>query len=301
VKEQAHLSPFVEPADYTPYFLFCILDPMAKKKGKQYPIAHWSFSSLLSYLRNPLAWYKRYVLRIYDTPRSPASVIGVAGHIALEHFYQGLGKPEAIEHGLVYLRNIPDFEINFGVAKTRTERKKKRAHMEKDYLQAIGFYLARAPRHRVVGVEVKGVAKVSGLPLPVKSVADLVVESKGNPGCLDVVDHKFVESFSKSKAAKPLFALQAMFNYFVVLALYKKPLKRFIIIECKKSKNKDGRSQLRRYVINYEECRETFTLFERLIQDASAEIRTKKKYLPNPSDMFDGEDSYELYRLQLAD
>ena len=256
---------------------------------------------MLSYLRNPLAWYKRYVLKIYDTPRGPAAIVGVAGHVALEHYYQGFGKPESVAKGLEYLQSVPDFEINFGVAETRVARKAKRKKMEADYHQAIGFYLARAPRYKVIGVEVRGVAKVKGLPLPVKSVADLVVESKGNEGCLDIVDHKFVESFSKSKAAKPLFALQAIFNYFVITSLYGKPVCRFIVVECKKSKNKDGRSQLRKYVIEYEKEGETFELFRRLITDATKEIASKRTYLPNPSDMFEGEDSYEMYRLRLAE
>jgi DNA segregation ATPase FtsK/SpoIIIE, S-DNA-T family len=273
-----------------------------RKAGKSaLPIEYWSYSSLMSYLRNPLAWYKRYVLKIYDTPRGPAAVVGVAGHAALEHYYTGFTKEQAVALGLEYLRGVPDFEINFGVAKSKAAMRAKRALMERDYLQAIGFYLARAPRHKVIGAEVKGVAKVKGLPLPVKSVADLVVESKGNPGCLDIVDHKFVDSFSKGKAAKPLFTLQAVFNYYVICALYGKPVKRFIVVECKKSKNKDGRSQLRRYVIDYEKEGETFEVFRRLITDASTDIKKRRAYLPNPSDMFDGEDSYDMYRLRLAE
>src|SRR5437868_12083212 len=50
------------------------------------PIQYWSYSSLMSFLRNPLAWYKRYVQRIYDTPRTPAAVVGSAAHLALQHF-----------------------------------------------------------------------------------------------------------------------------------------------------------------------------------------------------------------------
>jgi S-DNA-T family DNA segregation ATPase FtsK/SpoIIIE len=274
---------------------------MARRARKEYPITHWSYSALMSYLRNPLAWYKRYVLKIYDTPRSPSAVIGVAGHYALEHFYQGFDKEQAVEMGRSKLREVPDFEINFGVAKTRAAKKKKREDMERDYLQAIGFYLERPPRHKVVGVEVRGLAKVKGVPLPLKSISDLVVESKGNPGCLDIVDHKFVDTFSKSKSAKPLFALQAVFNYYTISALYKKPVKRFIIVECKKSRNKDGSSQLRKYTIEYADCRDTFEVFHRLVKEASAELLTRKTYLPNPSDMFDGEDSYDLYRLRLTE
>src|SRR3989344_1994230 len=115
------------------------------KKKKRLPIKHWSHSSLMAFLRNPLAWYKRYVEEIYDTPTTPAAGVG-------------------IQKGLEYVRSIGDFEINFGRAKARKARKGKRLAMEKEYLQAISYYLARSPRHKVLGVEVRGVVEVEGLP-----------------------------------------------------------------------------------------------------------------------------------------
>src|SRR3989344_9640763 len=96
------------------------------KTGKsRYPIKHWSHSSLMAFLRNPLAWYKRYVEEIYDNPRTPASIVGSAGHLALENFYSDIPKELSIQKGLEYLRNIADFEIDFGRAKTRAAKKKK--------------------------------------------------------------------------------------------------------------------------------------------------------------------------------
>jgi hypothetical protein len=264
------------------------------------PIKHWSHSSLIAFLRNPLAWYKRYVEGIYDVPSSPSGVVGRAGHVALQNFYGGIKKEGAIELGLEHLRNVPDFEINFGKAKTRAAKKKKRAAMEREYLQAILFYLARPPHYDVLGVEVKGTVEVAGLPLPLKSVSDLVVRSKVARGALDIVDHKFVDSFSALKKDKPLFVIQAMFNYYVVRELYKKPVRRFILQECKKRKNTDGASQMRKYVIDYKDYKEEFALFHRLITDATAEISRPRVYLPNPSDMFEGEDSFNIYRLGLA-
>jgi hypothetical protein len=130
------------------------------KKAK-YPIAHWSYSSLMAFLRNPLAWYKRYVEEVYDTPSSPSGIVGRAAHAALQHFYEMQlfdeeGKAKAIQAGLGYLRGVPDFEINFGKAQSRRAQKEKRLSMEREYEQAIGFYLARPPRHKVLGVEVRG-------------------------------------------------------------------------------------------------------------------------------------------------
>lgn len=272
-----------------------------KKVSAKYPIKHWSYSSLLSFLRNPLAWQKRYVEGVYDTPSSPSGVIGRAGHVALQHYYGGLGKSAAVDLGLEYLRNVSDFEIDFGVAKSKRAQKEKRLAMERDYLQAISFYLEHPPRYKnIVGIEVSALAHVPGIPLPIKAISDLVVESRIDPGALDIVDHKFVDSFSPLGADKPLFILQAIFNYYTVTQEFKKPVKRFILQECKKRKNKDGRSQMRRYVISYDEYREDFVVFHRLLQEATVEIGRIRHFLPNPSDMFEGKNSFDIYRMSLG-
>src|SRR3989344_3001241 len=148
---------------------------MAKKK--KLPIKHWSHSSLMAFLRNPLAWYKRYVEEIYDTPRTPASIVGSAGHAALEHFYSGAAKEVAVKLGVEYMRKIGSFEMVSGREKRKKARRAKRPAMEREYLQAISYYLAKPPKHKVLGVEVKGVAEIPGLPLPIKAVSDLVVAS----------------------------------------------------------------------------------------------------------------------------
>ena len=253
----------------------------------------------MSFLRNPLAWYKRYVQRVYDTPRTPSSVVGSAGHLALQHFYSGIDKSGAIDLGLEYLRNVADFEINFGKAKTKAAKRYKRLIMEQEYLQAINFYLEKAPKHKVIGVELRATAKVVGIPLPLKAVSDLVVESKIQRGALDVIDHKFVETFSPAGKDKTLFVIQAMFNYYTVKAQYGKPVRRFILYELKKRRNIDGSSQLRRYVIDFSEQKAAFRVFHRLVNDATRHLMHTKHFLPNPSDMFEGENSFDIYRLDL--
>ncbi|MEK7601558.1 MAG: PD-(D/E)XK nuclease family protein [Patescibacteria group bacterium] len=265
------------------------------------PIKHWSHSSLMSYLRNPLAWYKRYVEQVFDTPSNPASVVGRAGHLALQHYYSGIAADGAIELGLEYLRNVADFEINFGRFKSKREKRKKREHMEREYLQAIAFYLDKAPKYKVLGVEVKATAEVAGLPLPLKAVSDLVVESRGHSGEVDIVDHKFVDSFSPAGAQKTLFVMQALFNYYTIGQAFGKPVRRFILHECKKRKNADGSPQMRRYVIDFAEQQNAFAVFHRLVNDVTAEIATRRVFLPNPSDMFEGENSFDIYRLGLIE
>jgi hypothetical protein len=256
----------------------------------------------MSFLRNPLAWYKRYVERIYDTPSTPSGVIGRACHVALQHFYGGIAKDGAIHLGLQHLRGVSDFEVNFGkAARSRKAQKEKRAAMEREYVQAIGFYLAKPPRHKVIGVEVAGLARVDGLPIPIKAISDLVVESRGDPKSVDIVDHKFVDAFSKLGAGKTLFVIQAIFNYYTVREMYGKPVKRFIFQECRKKKNADGSPQMRRHVIEFANCKEEFKVFHRLLRDATREISRPRLYLPNPSDMFEGENSFDIYKMGLLE
>lgn len=253
----------------------------------------------MAYLRNPLAWYKRYVEQVYDTPSGPSSIVGRAAHKALEHYYSGIGKEGAIELGLEYMRSVSDFEINFGRATSRIAKKKKREAMEREYVQAASFFLERPPKYRVVAVEAKATVKVEGLPLPIKAVSDLVVQSGVDRRGLDIVDYKFVDHWSPRKADKALFVIQAIFNYYTVKKTFGKPVRRFIVLECKKSRNKDGSSQVRRYVIDFRTFRKEFILFNRLVRDASEHLRHTKIFLPNPSDMFEGEDSLSLYHMHL--
>ena len=78
-------------------------------------------------------------------------------------------------------------------------------------------------------------------------------------------------------------------------------MRRFIVYECKKTKNADGSSQMRRHIIDYRVHKEDFKVFHRLINDATEEIRRRRIYLPNPSDMFEGDNSFDIYRLGLVD
>ncbi len=253
----------------------------------------------MAFLRNPLAWHKRYVEEVYDTPSGPASVVGRAAHTALQHYYGGVDVESAIALGLEYLRTVADFEINFGKAKTKSARKAKRGAMEREYLQAVNFYLARPPKHKVLGVEVKATVDVEGLPLPIKAVSDVVAVSKVDPRGLDIIDHKFVSAFSPHKSDKAPYILQAIFNYYTVKKTFGKPVRRFIVQECKISRNVDGSPQMRRHVIDFRTFREEFIIFNRLVRDATTALAHMKVFLPNPSDLFEGENSFDIYRINL--
>ena len=71
--------------------------------------------------------------------------------------------------------------------------------------------------------------------------------------------------------------------------------------ECKKTKNRDGKPQLRSHYIDFQDHQDEFRFFHDLLADATEDLLTRKKFLPNPSDMFEGKQSIEIYRLKLID
>ena len=111
---------------------------------------------------------------------------------------------------------------------------------------------------------------------------------------------KIVASFGKKETENPLFMLQALFNYYTVLSEFKKPVRRFLVYECKKTKNKNGRSQLRRHIIDFREHEDEFAFFHQLVSDATEDLLSRKTFLPNPMDMFEGKNSLEVYRMKLV-
>jgi len=58
---------------------------------------------------------------------------------------------------------------------------------------------------------------------------------------------------------------------------------------------------MRRYAINFDNCSEEFEIFRRLLNDATEDLMRRRVFLPNPSDMFEGENSFDIYRLGLAE
>jgi hypothetical protein len=70
-------------------------------------IDYWSYSSMSSFLSNPLAFKKKYVLKIYDDIKSPSSVVGGAGHKALEMYFKGgMDVDAAVKAGLDVINNL---------------------------------------------------------------------------------------------------------------------------------------------------------------------------------------------------
>lgn len=262
-------------------------------QSKTYPIDYWSYSALTKFLANPIAFKKRYILKIYDTQVGISGLVGQAGHEALKYFYQGVEASKAIEHGLDYIHQKPDSEIDFGKTGTREQ-------VLKTYTQAIDFYLAEAPTYpKIISVEEAITEAVDGFPLPMKAISDLVVEENGE---LVIVDHKFVKSHTDGELPNPHYIIQSFFNYYTILAKYKRAASRMVFQECKTAKNKDGSPQIQQYIIEFEKYPHYLDFFKRIYNDATRELgREDKLYLPNFSDNYDGQNSFDIYIQDLID
>lgn len=259
-------------------------------------IDYWSYSSMSALLSNPMGFKKKYILKQYDDISSPTSVVGTAGHKALEVYYQGMSQDEAIAVGLKTITEKSDMGIDYG--KTGSREK-----MIKNYTQAIGFMFAEMkPPHELLGVEESitiEATSISGAPLalPIKVKADIIGRNK--QGELEITDHKFVGSYTDGSVDNFRHWLQAMFNYYAVKAKYGEAPARMIFNECKVSLNsgeRKGEPQLQPYTFEFDSTAD-FATFEKLYNEATRLINLPGMvFLPNPNDIFDGQITFELFR-----
>lgn len=248
------------------------------------------------FLRNRLAFKKKYILKIYDDLYGPSAIVGQACHKALEGYYVHGDLAAAVKSGLQHIDQLPDTGIDYGKTGSRET-------IIKNYTQAINTYIAEAPKpFKILGIEKSITTAINVLgqdmPLPAKSFSDLIVENE--QGEIEIWDHKFVARFTDSEEDKGIFIIQAMFNYHTVAAEYGKAPKRMLFIECKTSVNKDGSPQVQPYEIDFDKHPDYFALFANLYNDCTREImKSDVTFLPNFQDAFDGQNSFENYKAQI--
>lgn len=259
-------------------------------------IGFWSYSSMTTLLRNPLAFKKKFVLKIYDDIDSPSAVVGKSAHKALEAYYNGKEQSDAIQVGLDVIDNTSDSGINYGKTGSR-------ANIISTYTQAINFYFQELPiAHEILGVELEAVAEIETieptprkLSLPAKSFSDLVI--RNSLGEIEIIDHKFVRSYSDGDVDNFSHFIQAMFNFHTIRAKFGESPKRMIFNECKVSKNKDHTPQIQPYIVEFENAYADFATFYKLYDDCTKYVNNPNAiFLPNPSDIFDGQITFEVYR-----
>lgn len=268
---------------------------MNNMQETQMPINRFSYSSFVQLLRNPLIFKMKHILNIYDTPSGMSAMIGKACHKALEYRYtdQEQQIADVIQVGMDYLTETSDGYIDYG----KTDSREK---MLKGYTQAMQFYFAEEPKyHKIISVEEKWESEcktVYGdtLPLPMTGKADLVHQFSDNPEDVEIIDTKFTVSFTNYDTEDYIKIIQSMFMYHLLFATKGIKAKRMIFREVKRTKNDDGTPQVRDWAIPFDH-EPYFIIFYNLFNDAVKFLKRDPIFLPNLSDMFDGEQSGLLY------
>lgn len=266
------------------------------------PVTKLSYSAMTQLLRNPIMFKFKYILNVYDGLMSVSGMVGRGCHEALKVYYGGgpddvlvpVDRDEAIgvarEWGLKYLEEYPDSGINFGKTGSREE-------MLKRYARTMDFYFKEEPEyHEIIMCEKKMDAEIKTmdgdvLPLPAVCVPDLVVRNAD--GTIDIIDTKFVGSYTDHDNEDYIKIIQAMFLFHVLLANNVKA-DRVLFREVKTSENKDGTDQIRDYAIPCDHS-PYHMIFYNLYRDVVKYLSNDPVFLPNLSDPFDGEQAGLIY------
>lgn len=261
-------------------------------------IDYWSYSSMSALLSNPLNFKKKYILKVYDDPMSPSGVVGTACHkVAEAYFGNGKEQDEAIQAGYDYIASVSDSEIDYGKTGSRE-------NILKTFEQGVRFFFEELPQyHEILAVETAITTEITSvdgntLPLPAKAKIDLI--SRNKLGEIEVIDWKFTKSYTDESVTDFGKFLQAMFDYHIVKAKYDEAPARVIFREVKLSKNKDNTPQIQDYVIDFKEgtIYGDFATFYKLYNETTKYVSSPTSlYLPNPNDYFNGQNSFDSFRL----
>lgn len=249
-----------------------------------------SYSALICFLNNQIQFKKRYIAKVYDDPKSPALVVGSAIHTMIEHKLKGEPPEDAITAGLETIENVADYEIDYG--KTGSRQK-----MLDTYQALTTTVLNELPEYtNIIDVEGKLDAEVSisGKKIPMTGRIDLVRDL--GDGTIEILDWKSVTTYSVEDEENYKYVIQAWFYVLLAELKYGKSVSRVVFQEIKKTLNRDGSPQIHGYVLTREQILEANSTIGRVVKEVYEYISNPvAKYFPNPSDMMNGKQSFEIY------
>lgn len=273
-----------------------------------FPVQHYSYSSMVKFSTNPIMFRINYLNRDkIESTKNVSSVIGSAFHHAMEVYYRGnpdlMPKDESqgIEFGLKSGMNFLE-EYNDGFIEFSKEVENKQKAFDlftflfTSYVQEKPYN----PKEEIIAVEEKIVEKINlewrgmklGMPVPLKGIPDKIVRVNGK---LEIKDYKTCRSFSDPEKIDGAKIIQAIISYFLVYAKYGEAPYKFTYEEAKMTKNREGGPQVKEYEIIYEEHELYFDFFFRFYQDMTDALNGKMVYVPNVNTFFDNEVSIIAY------
>lgn len=277
-----------------------------KTEPGEFPLKHYSYSSLVAFTTNPILFKLRYIQgQQIETTRGISGVVGQAFHKALEVYYGGsdlaiTNEAEAVEYGLKagaeYLQAYNDGYIEYS---TTIPNKEKAYEL---VVEAFKSYIAYKPwdQEEVVAIEEKLEENIDvewrgqrvALPVKLKGYIDKIVRVDGK---LKIVDYKTVRAFANEDKIDGAKIIQAVQYYLLAYAKYGEEPHSITYQEVKLSKNRDGSPQVREYEMVYGENDLYFDLYFRLYEDVTRAINGEQVYVPNFYAMFDNEIALVAY------
>lgn len=247
---------------------------------------------------------------------NPSGVVGRAAHKTVEHFLKGGMKDldSAIDVGQEYIDQFSDAGIDYG--KTGSREK-----MNTNFTKAITNYFEECPdweNREILFIEERFTEVIhdhmgNKMPLPAVCVVDVVWRSKKEEvfggkaypkGSIFIEDHKFVSSYTNDDDGiiDPTKVRQAFFNFLTIRENLKEEPVAILYRETKLSKNSNGDAQCQYYPIDFKYIESELPAFINIMNDCTRYLMQPEViFLPNPSDMFDGKDSWQTYRDGLID
>jgi len=276
---------------------------MVKKPSplsKDFPINKYNYSAWNKFSTNPFMFKVNVINGEYfNVAGSVSGVLGNAVHEALNIYFggnqdfptsadPGMAMAEALNYGMEFIKNYNEAFIQYSSTIPNKEKlQEKFAFCFGNFMKDGGYNDGR----EVIFSEkkIEHTVEVNGklLPIPLNGKIDLVYRDK--QGRIIIEDHKTCYNFSDNEKIDGAKLVQAVFYFFLVYAeLGEKPYA-IKYNECRYAQNKDGSSQVRPYVMPYDELPLAFELFYRLYDDITDALLGKQVYIPNFNALFDNE------------
>lgn len=273
------------------------------KEAGAFPLDTISYSKMRRFSSNPIL-FKVEALNgdRFDTASSITSVIGSAGHKALEVYYGQsdtlipTNEEEAIEYGLKTGMSFLDMYEEGFIRFTSTVANKQRAYDLfsygfKEYVKAKPW---RDEKEQIVSIEEKIEEYVSvewrgtqlNLPVKLRGQLDKLVRVNGR---LTIKDYKFVMKFSDPERIDASKMLQAVEYYLLAYAKYGEEPYSIIFEETKMTKNKEGGPQIKEYEVVYADNDQFFDFYFRMYEDLIRAVNGEAVWVPNVDALYDNE------------
>ena len=273
------------------------------KEIENFPLSHYSPSSMTLFSTNPIIFRIRYINGDeFDQTRGISAIIGTAFHKAMEVYYGGSdeivisNEQEAIEHGLKTGMQFLEFAPEGFITFSKTIPTKQKA-MEL-FAQAFNFYVKERKYNNgeeVLACEKKMEDHISldwkgqklELPIKLKGYTDKIVRKPN--GKIRIVDYKTTQKFSDGDKIDGAKIIQAIIYYLLVAVTYGEEPEDFVFEEVKMTQNRDGGDQVKNYTINFSENELFFDFFFRFYEDMTRALCGEMVYMPNLNAMYDNE------------